>query len=197
MSIIFWENHQSKWNNSRNGFSYRDQPQQPLSIRLRTAINKAQNYQELLVITKNLSAGLSYYGYQYAYAKITPPSINKETIYKGTITIGSIAKKAMEIRNKMEQAKEGFNSEKRKSVGLVCEEITRIYSEDKTNCSEANILTTICRFIMKVILWADHQEKWGDPEDPLDELNRKFATDRDMLLSNLPGSVYDIQIGFS
>jgi hypothetical protein len=194
-SIIFWANHQSKWSNNRNG--YREQLQQPLSIRLRTAINKAQNYQDLLAIAKSLSAGLSCWGYQHAYAKTTPPSINKEVIYTGRITIGAMAEKAMKIRERMEQARVGFNSEKRKNVGLVCREISRIYSEDKTNCAEANILTTICRLVMKVILWADHQEKWGDPEDPLDELNRKITTDREILLSTLPGSVYDIPTGFS
>lgn len=192
ISIVLWVNHQSKWNSA-----YKKQLEQPLSIRLKTAVNKAQNYQDLLAITKNLSAGLSCWGYQHAYAKATPPSTNKEVIYKGMIGIGAVAEKAMKIRERMKQAKEGFNSEKRKNVGLVCREITRIYSEDKTNCAEANILTTICRLVMKVILWADHQEKWGDPEEPLDELNRKFSTDREILLSTLPGSVYDIPTSFS
>lgn len=179
MSIIFWTNHQSKWSNSKNGFSYREQLQQPLSIRLKTAVKKAQNYQQLLPIANKLHAGLSWWGYQYAYA--VPLSL-----YKGTIPIGTVAEKAMKIRQRMEREKVGFNANEKEKVHQFCNKIYCLYLEDKAHCAQSNIVTTICRYVMTVIFWADHQAKWGD-------IYRceKTKTYPEILTENLPGSIYE------
>lgn len=181
ISILFWKNHQSKWSNNGNGFSYKELLQSPLSIQLKTAINKAKNYQELLDIAKKLRAGLYCWGYQCVIAP--------NSLYKGTVRISAIADKAWKIRHSMQRNEVGFNTYEMENVMLTCGEISRIYEEDIKNCEQANILTTVCRFVMKAIFWMDHQEKWGDPDDPLD-LARKTPTDEELLCRTLPGSVY-------
>ncbi|MGL4539658.1 MAG: hypothetical protein ACRCU0_01595 [Candidatus Rhabdochlamydia sp.] len=178
MSIIFWTNHQSKWSDNRNGLSYREQLQQPLSIRLKTVVKNAQNYRQLLPIANKLHAGLSYWGYQYAYA--TPSSL-----YKGTIPIGAVAEKAMEIRERMEREGRGFNSDEKESVSLFCDKVDCLYLEDKAHCAQANRVTSICRVVMEIFR-VDHQRKWGD-----DDQVEKMTTYPEILRRNLPGSVYE------
>lgn len=161
ISLIFWVNHQSKWNN-RNGPSYKEQLQQPLSISLKTAINKAQNYQELLAVSNEVHAGLSWWGYQYAYVP-TSLSIDKEVIYTGRIAIGSIAEKAVKIKREMEKNQKRFTMNEANSVYPFFRKIYCLYTEDKNLCKQANKLTTICRlFFTQVIFWATHQHRWGE-----------------------------------
>ncbi|MEK7340303.1 MAG: hypothetical protein AABZ92_06305 [Verrucomicrobiota bacterium] len=183
MSTIFWINHRSKWP------SYEKQLQQPLSIKLTTAIDKAQNYQELLAATEHLDAGLTWWGFQYAYDKRIPPSANQEAIYTGMIRIGSMAEKAIKIREKMKQNGIGFNTDEKKSVLLFCRKIFLIYEKDIDNCDQANRFTTVCRLVMKVVFWMNHQYKWGS----LYEIARKedLTTYPEELSTDLPGSVYE------
>ena len=155
INTIFWINHHSKWP------SYEKQLQQPLSIKLTTAIDKAQNYQELLAVTKHLDAGLACWGFQYAYDKRISPSTSQEEIYTGMIRIGSMAEKAMHIRKKMKQNGIGFNTNERESVLLFCRKIFLMYEKDIDNCDQANRFTTVCRLVMKVVFWMNHQYKWG------------------------------------
>ena len=154
MSTIFWMNHQSKWP------SYEKQLQQPVSIKLTTAIDKAQNYQELLAVTKHLDAGLTWWGFQYAYDQRTPPSADQEAIYTGRIRINAIARKAMKIRDRMEQNGIGFNTDERESLFLFCDKLFLIYEKDIDNCYQSNRF--IIRLAMKVLFWINHQYKWED-----------------------------------
>ena len=179
VSILFWVNHQSKWSNSKNGSSYIEQLQKPLSIKLKTAINNAQNYEELLAISKNLKAGLYYWGYQYAYAVPT-------SSYRSTVIIRAIANKAWEIRHSMERNEVGFNTDEMKNVMLLCKEVFRIYEEDTDNCDQAGMFTTMCRLVLKVIFWMDHQYKWGKIYD----VARKTPSDAELLQEDLPGTEY-------
>ncbi|MGL4539657.1 MAG: hypothetical protein ACRCU0_01590 [Candidatus Rhabdochlamydia sp.] len=179
MSIIFWTNHQSKWSDNRNGLSYREQLQQPLSIRLKTVVKNAQNYRQLLPIANKLHAGLSYWGYQYAYA--IPSSL-----YKGTIPIGAVAEKAMEIRERMEREGRGFNTDEMESVSSFCCKVDCLYLEDKARRAQANIITTICRLIARVLFQVDHQTKWGNGDQV-----EKTTTYPEILCRSLPGSIYE------
>ena len=181
MSTIFWINHHSKWP------SYEKQLEKPLSIKLTTAIDKAQNYQELLAATEYLDVGLTWWGFQYAYDKRIPPSANQEAIYTGMIRIGSMAEKAIKIREKMKQNGIGFNTDERESVLLFCRKIFLMYEKDIDNCDQANRFTTVCRLVMKVVFWMNHQYKWGR----IYEMGRKDLTYPERLSGDLPGSVYE------
>ncbi|MEK7340322.1 MAG: hypothetical protein AABZ92_06405 [Verrucomicrobiota bacterium] len=184
MSIIFWVNHQSKWNNNRNGPSYKEQLQQPLSINLKTAVNKAQNYQELLPIANELHAGLSWWGYQYAHVP-TSTSIDKEVIYTGRIATGAIAKKALKIRQEMKKNKMGFTENEADSGLPFCKKIYCLYVEDKSLCNQANQLTAIFRSVVRVIFWADHQSRWRAVWDH----SNKVETYPEIICEDLPGSI--------
>jgi hypothetical protein len=70
INTIFLIHHQSKWNNIRNGSSYKEQLQKPVSIKinkLKQAIDKAQSYPELIAITEEMHAERYCRGYQYAH----------------------------------------------------------------------------------------------------------------------------------
>ncbi|MDR2539732.1 MAG: hypothetical protein LBC45_03930 [Chlamydiales bacterium] len=160
-SLIFWVNHPSKWKNGKNGLSYSKQLQQPLSISLKTAVNKAQTYQELLSIAHELYAGLSWWGYQYVHAP-NPPSADGEVIYTGRIAIGDIAEKALKIRREMEKNKREFTTNEIDSVLLFCKKVHCLYAEDQSLCDQANCLTALFRSVVRIVFWADHQSRWGD-----------------------------------
>lgn len=127
-----------------------------MSINVKTAVNSAQTYQELLSISRQLDAKLSSYGYRYAV--ITDQS----SLYQGAIAMGAVAEKAMEIRRRMEENRIPFISEEEESVTLLCTEISRLYSEDAANCAQADRLTTVLIFIMNIIFWINHQSKWSN-----------------------------------
>ena len=183
MSLIFWVNHQSKWNSNKNSPSHKEQLQQPLSISLKTAVNKAQNYQELLPIANELHAGLSWWGYQYAHVP-TSTSIDKDVIYTGRIATGAIAKKALKIRQEMKKNKMGFTSNEADCVYPFCKKIYCLYVEDKNLCNQASWLTTIFRSVVQVIFWADHQKRWG----AVWECSNKVMTYSDIICKGLPKS---------
>ncbi|VHN99712.1 hypothetical protein [Candidatus Rhabdochlamydia sp. T3358] len=177
MNILFWVNHHSKWP------SYEKQLQQPLSISLKTAVNKAQNYQELLPIANELHAGLSWWGYQYAYVP-TSTSIDKEVIYKGRIATGATAKKALKIIQEMDKNKMGFTENEADCALPFCKKIYCLYVEDNSLCNQANWLTAIFRSVVRVIFWTDHQSKWGDILP-----TRKYETYPDIICKKLTGSI--------
>lgn len=176
MSTIFWINHHSKWS------SHEKQLQQPLSIKLTTAIDKAQNFQELLLIANELHAGLSWWGYQYAHVPIST-SIDKEVIYTGKIATGAIAKKAMKIRLEMKKNQKRFTTDEADSVYPFCKKIYCLYVEDKSLCNQVNWLTAIFRSVVQVAFWANHQSKWGDIRP-----TRKYETYPDFICKGLPKS---------
>ena len=148
-----------------------------MTMSLQTALHNIQTYQELLPITRELRAGLSSRGYQYATS----------SMYQGTISMNAIAKKAMKIRQKMEQNANRFTSKERNAVTLLSKEVSRLYREDRTNCEQADTLTTIYRFVMSTIFLMNHQYKGGD----LYEGARKDVTYPGELLKDLPESVYE------
>ena len=187
ISLIFRVNHQSKWNSNRNGPSYKEQLQQPLSISLKTAVNKAQNFQELLHITNELHAGLSWWGHQYAYAP-NPPSADGEVIYTGRITIGAMAKKALKIRQEMTKNEMRFVYEE-ESVESFCRKIYCLYAEDKNLCNQANRLTSIFRSVVQLFFWANHRHRWGDAwghSNTWDHSN-KVKTHPEIIYRGFPG----------
>ena len=53
-----------------------------MTINVKTAVHSAQTYQELLPVTRELRAGLSSWGYQYAIVT------DQSSMYQGTIAIG-------------------------------------------------------------------------------------------------------------
>ena len=183
MGLIFWVNHQSKWNSNRDGPSYKEQLQQPLSISLKTAVNKAKNYEELLAVANEVHAGLSWWGHQYAYVP-TSTSIDKDVIYTGRVAIGTIAEKALKIRQEMKKNRIGFTTSEADSVGPFCKKIYCLYAEDKGLCKQANQLTNICRLFTRVVFWATHQRRWGNVWE-----YGKFKTYPDIIYEDFPGCI--------
>ncbi|MEK7339745.1 MAG: hypothetical protein AABZ92_03415, partial [Verrucomicrobiota bacterium] len=127
-----------------------------MTVNIKSAVNDVQTYQELFSITRQLHAGLSSYGYRYAVITAQSPT------YQGTIAIGAVAKKAMEIRQRMEEDGAEITSEEKENVTLSCREISRLYDEDVANCAQADRLITIFIAVMNIIFWANHQSKWSD-----------------------------------
>ncbi|MDR2539442.1 MAG: hypothetical protein LBC45_02340 [Chlamydiales bacterium] len=112
-----------------------------MTINLKTAIHTTQTSQELLPIVRELRAGLSSRGYQYAAVK------SQSSMYEGTVRIDAVAEKAIRIKQRMEENEIEFTPEEKNNIILLSKEITRLYREDKVNCKQAGKLTTLCRWI--------------------------------------------------
>ncbi|MCL6755816.1 MAG: hypothetical protein M3A24_01390 [Candidatus Rhabdochlamydia oedothoracis] len=141
-----------------------------MTISLQAALHNIQTYQELLPIAKNLHARLSPWGYQYI-------TITDQASMQGTISIGAVVEKTMQIRQKMEQNAIKFTPEEKHAVTLLSKEVSRLYGEDKANCEQADTLTTTYRFVISTIFWMNHQSKWPSYEKQLQQpLSIKVTT---------------------
>ena len=151
-------------------------------VDLKTALHNAQSFQELLPIANELHAGLSWWGYQYAYVP-TSTSTDKEVIYTGRVAIGTIAEKALKIRQEMEKNKKRFTANEADSVYPFFRKIYCLYAEDKGLCNQANPLTTICRLVVS-LFFKDHQFDWGNAWE-----YGKFETYTDKICKGLPKNI--------